>query len=144
MSKITWDGNNRELKKSEIDIIQYYKNLTENWNKLSDYIKEPTDRRTKHYKIYSEFFHELLYMWDMIKQTQEQYETLIYEKNEQIQLLERKLDKWTDQQQGRKPKLTSDQKDQVLKWKKMELSNREIAENLGVSEGTIRNFLKSF
>jgi len=133
--KITWESN-RELNKYDYDIIQYYKNLVERWNILSPYIKEPTDGRTNEYKAYDGFYNELIYMWDMIIQTQQQYET-------QIKNLEAELSKWTDQQKGRKPILTDEQKQQIINWKDASISNREIAKRLRISEGTIRNFLKA-
>lgn len=139
--KITW-GSKRDLKKYDISIEQYYKNLGDHWNDLSDFISDPTDRRTKYYRAYHQFFMELVYMSDMIIQNQKQHEALINKKNEQIQALERELEKWTEQQHGRKSKLTEHEKEHIKNWKKSGASNREIANKIGVSEGTIRNVLR--
>jgi len=44
---------------------------------------------------------------------------------------------------GRPKTLTSEQKEQITAWKENGISNRVIAKELRVSEGTVRNFLKS-
>lgn len=134
MSKISW-GNNRELNKYDYDIKQYYKNLAESWNKLSDHINKPTDRRTNEYRDYTDFFDNLLYMWDMIVQNEQ-------EKNEHIQNLKQELNKWTEQQKGRKSKLTDQKKTNIMEWKKEGISNSEIARRIGMSEGTVRRFYR--
>lgn len=134
MSKISW-GSNRELKKYDYDIKQYYKKLAESWNKLSDHIAEPTDRRTNKYHDYADFFDNLLHMWDMIVQNEQ-------EKNEHIQNLKQELNKWTEQQKGRKSKLTDQKKANIMEWKKEGVSNSEIARRIGISEGSVRNFLR--
>lgn len=134
MSKIIFGGN-RKLKEFDKDITQYYKELAELWNGLEDCLNEPSDRRTKYYNAYHTFFDKLLYMWDMIRQT----ETA---NTERIKALQDELNKWTGQQTGRKKKLTETQINDIRAWKAEGHSNREIAKRLNVVEGTIRNNIK--
>lgn len=142
MKKIVW-GSNRQLKEHDCSIEDYYRKLAESWNGVSEHIPEPTDGRTNHYRAYNQFFQELVYMWDMILQNKREQEVEKNKLNEQVQDLQKKLSKWTEQQKGGKPKLTSQNKNDIKEWKKKGISNREIAGNIGVSEGTIRRFLKS-
>lgn len=53
------------------------------------------------------------------------------------------LEKWRNQQHGRKSILNDEQKNLIHDLKIRKISNREIAKRLGVSEGTIRNHLKN-
>jgi DNA-binding NarL/FixJ family response regulator len=59
--------------------------------------------------------------------------------------LQENLNKWNSQKG--KGKRTSrkllDKKEDILNWKKAGISTREIARNIGVSEGTIRRLLKT-
>lgn len=142
MAKKIVDGKKRELKKSDIGIEDYYKNLADKWNELSDKISEQKDSQTTYSHSYYSFFYELLYMWDMIIQTKEEYEQIIDSKKKEIETLKEKLKPWTEQQGGRKPILTDEQRQKIKQWKAKNISNREIAKNLEVSEGTIRNELK--
>lgn len=143
MSQIDWTSN-RELKKFDCNIDKYFKDLTELWNVFFTHIKINQDRRTNEYKSYNNFFYKLLYMWDMIKQTEKQYQELLKTKDSEIIRLQKELDKWTKNQHGKKSILTKEKKDKIVECKKMSMSNREIAKRINVSEGTVRNFLKKY
>ena len=59
----------------------------------------------------------------------------------EITELKRQLEKWTKNQKGRRKKNVAIE--EVLSLKKEGLSNRKIGEQLNISEGTVRNILKS-
>lgn len=70
---------------------------------------------------------------------------IINQLHKKIQIMEIKYknyDKWLMQQKGRKQILTEEQKRKIIELKKMNVSNRKIANKFNVSEGTVRNLLK--
>lgn len=77
----------------------------------------------------------------------ENQKIIINQLNKKIQAMEieynKNYDKWLMQQKGRKQILTEEQRRKIIELKKMNVSNRKIANKFNVSEGTIRNLLKS-
>lgn len=135
--EITFNGK-RNLKKfdDDEDITQYYKDLAALWNEFDSYQKMPIEKRGTGYRsAYDNFFYKLLYLWDLIVQTE-------HERLEEIQKLKNELNRWTANQNGRKPTLTEEQKEDIRADKRLGESNRALARTYIVSEGTIRNVLK--
>lgn len=58
-------------------------------------------------------------------------------------VLKARLDVWKRQQHGRKSVLNDINKKSIDMKKEKGLSNRQIAKELNISEGTVRNYLKS-
>ena len=136
MGKIYWTKNDGE---SDLE----KKTPFPNYNMLrNEIIKNSAryvnlDTREKALEIYDKSSDEILKFIRILQENNREQEILINDLNSQLQ-------KWKEQQNGRKSILTKEKKDQIIKCKKMKLSNREIARNLKVSEGTIRNFIKTY
>lgn len=65
------------------------------------------------------------------------------ELNEKIIKLNKELEVWKKNQHGRKSSLDQHKKNFIDEQKLNGVSNRSIAKTLNLSEGTIRNYLKS-
>lgn len=142
MSKIYWMKSNGELDLQNPPPFPNY-NMLENEiiNNSACYVS--INMRNKTLEIHEQATAEIL---KLIDQKYKEISELKKENKEQKEIISKltsQLKKWTDQQEGRKKILNYNQKNQILEWKNEKLSNREIAKKLQVSEGTIRNFLKS-
>jgi len=140
--KIIFEGN-RHLKTYDININQYYKELADLWNAYQEHFEAPTDGRTNYYKDYEAFFDKLLYLWDMIRQTQAEHSERIKILEQELNTAQEKLSKWTSQQTGRNTKLTEEDKQIILSLHLEGTPNRKIGEKFGLSEGAIRYNLKN-
>ena len=62
---------------------------------------------------------------------------------QEVAFLKSKLDIWNNQQHGRRSVLNDINRKNIDIKKEKGLSNRQIAKDLNISEGTVRNYLKS-
>lgn len=72
-----------------------------------------------------------------------EYVSKYNEMNEKIIKLNKELEVWKKNQHGRKSSLDQQKKNFIDEQKLKGVSNRSIAKMLNLSEGTIRNYLKS-
>jgi response regulator of citrate/malate metabolism len=117
--------------------------MTNCWNRLADYVDSP-DGRTVKGKVYNRFFDKLLYMWDRIKQEEQDNEFQINALKHEIQALQARLNVFEGLQcRGKRTaRKTHESIPRIIELKKMKMSNLKIARELNMSEGTIRRILK--
>ena len=136
--KIAWEGK-RNLVQMSCSLGDYYRQLVECWNSVIDSRGGwPSDGRTKEYKSLARFADYLIHLHDLIAQTESENQKMLMEKDEIIRQLRWELRKWTDQQRGRKPKLSEEQRKQILEIKAQGHSNRALGKIFNVSERTVR------
>jgi transcriptional regulator with XRE-family HTH domain len=111
--------------------------MIERWNEMIDmHDRLPYDGRTKEYKVWERLSQSMVYMHDMIVQTEQGYK-------ECIEALEAELKKWKSQQTGRKTKITKEKRNEICQARADGLSLRAVAHKFGVSEATVRRIEKS-
>jgi hypothetical protein len=142
MYKVIW-GVDRELKKMDFTLMQYYRGLTEAWNVVAEkYVKKNEDGRTNEYKDWRRFINALVHMNDMIIQAEGDYEKTIREQDEEIRRLKFELSKWTDNQRGRRRKITPYIEKRIREEIVEGKSKRAVAQQFKVDEKMVRMILK--
>jgi DNA-binding NarL/FixJ family response regulator len=143
MYKVIW-GVERKLIKLETTLFDYYKALTEAWNIVAEkYVKKNEDRRTNEYKEWSFFVNTLVHLNDVIVQTEDGYKKIISNQAEELRRLKFELSKWTDNQKGRRKKITPYIEERIKEAAASGMSNRAVAQKYKVDEKTVRMILKT-
>lgn len=114
-----------------------------NYNRSSYLNSNETDKLIN---LFDEAQNEIIDKLNYLCRVIENQIIIINQLHKKIQIMEieyKNYDKWLMQQKGRKQILTEEQKRKIIELKKMNVSNRKIANKFNVSEGTVRNLLKS-
>ena len=110
--------------------MEEYINLLDSWHKIADYLEKSRRGKNKDYELLCEdFMNNLLVLQEKIQELQEEAN---------------KYQKFKEQQgKGkRKSKVLINQIEVIRAFKELGHTNEQIAKKLGVTEKTIRNYLK--
>lgn len=131
--KIIW-GDKRESRRFGFGLNEYYKVMVERWNTFIDSRSDwETDKRTSKYKAMRHLAESVLYLEDMIIQTEAAHRA-------EVDALKKELAKWTENR-GRKPSISAEERKQINQRRADGESCRKLASDFGVSERTIRRAL---